>query len=76
MADVHQQDGLLPVLSVRSDPKTASLHGNIHPQIPVRREGFPALNLVRNPESLQREGDRVEQRLVLVHLCLGSETEA
>ena len=36
-----QQGGLLPVLSVRSVPKTASPHVDVHPQIPARREGFP-----------------------------------
>ena len=70
MGDV-QQDGLLPVLSVRSVPKTASPHDDVHPQIPVHHEGFPALNLVKNPKSLQRAGDRVDTRLVLVHLCPG-----
>ena len=81
MGDV-QQDGLLPVPSVRWVPKTASPHDDVHPQIPVRREGFTALNLVRNPKSLQCAGDRVEKRLVLVqlhvlvHLHPGSGTDA
>ena len=68
MGDI-QQDGLPPVLSVR---QTASPYDDVHPQIPLRCEGFPALNLVRNPKSLQRAGDRVEKRLVLVHLRPGS----
>ena len=75
MGDV-QQDGLLLVLSDRSVSMTASSHRDTHPQIPVRREGSPALNLVRNPQSLQRAGGHVEKRLVLVHLFPGSGTDA
>ena len=71
-----QQDGLLSVLSVRSVPKTTSPHDDVHPQIPVRREVFPALHLVRNPKSLQSAGDRVEKRVVLVHVRHGSGADA
>ena len=71
-----RQAGLVPVLSVRSAPKRASSHHVVPPQIPIRRKWFPALDLVRNPNSIQRAGDRVEKRLVLVHLRPGSAAEA
>ena len=60
----------LSLHSVQSVRETASPHDDVHPQIPIGREGFLALNLARNPKSLQREGDRVEKRLV--HLYPGS----
>ena len=71
-----QQDGLLPVFSVRSVPKTASSHDDVHLHIPVRRVGFPALDLVRNPKSLERAGDHGEKRLVLVYLHPDSGADA
>ena len=70
--DDVQKGGLLPVLLERRVPKTASPHDDVHRQIPIGREGFSVPNLVRNPKSLQRAGDRVEERLVLVHLRPGS----
>ena len=75
MGDV-QQDGLLPILSVLSVPKTASPHDDVHPQVPVHREEFPAHNLVRNSKSNQRAGDRVEKWLVLVRLRPDSGADA
>ena len=70
-----QQDRLLSVLSVRSVPKISS-PDDVHPQVPVCSEGFTALHLVWNSESLQRARDRVEKWLVLVHLRPGSGTDA
>ena len=74
MGDV-QQDGLVSVLPVRSVPKTSSTNNDdVHPQVPIFSERLAALHLVWNSEPLQRAGDR--EWLVLVHLRLGSGTDA
>ena len=38
-------------------------------------EGFPALYLMRDPKPLESVGDRMEERLMLVHLRAGSGTD-
>lgn len=64
------------VLAVRSVPKTSSPYDDVHPQVPVCREIFPAFNLARSLGSLRHAGDRVGKRLVLVHMRPGSWTGA
>ena len=63
------------VFPVRSVPETSSPDDDVHPQVPVRREELRAFNLVENPKPLERAGDRVEERLVLVCLLSRSETD-
>ena len=71
-----QEDGRFSLLPTRSVPKTFPPDGDVHPQVSVCMERFAALYLVWIPEPLQRADDRVEKWLVLVHLRLGSGTNA
>ena len=75
MSDV-QQDGFLSVLSVRSVPKTSSPDDDVYPQVPACSERFAALHVVWDSEPLQYAGDRIEKWLALVHLRLGSGSDA
>ena len=74
--DAQQNRLIIPVLPVRSVPKTSSPYDDVHPQVPVCREWFLAINLVNISEPLRRAGDRLEKRLVLIHLRPGSGTGA
>lgn len=62
---------------IRGIPKTSSPHeGYIYSQVMFRRKRFPAFNLVKHANSLERAGNRVGKRLVLVRLlsCSGDNT--
>ena len=48
----------------------------VYPEVSVCKEGSPALYLMRDPKPLESAGDRMEERLVLVHLRAGSGTDA
>ena len=44
----------------------------VHPEVPIRREGLPTFDLVRDLKPFECPGGRVEKRLVLADLRLGS----
>ena len=55
---------------------TSSPNDDLHPEVSVCSEGFPALYLMKDFKLLESAGDRMEARLVLVHLHAGSGTGA
>ena len=73
MGHIHQ-NGLVPVFRVWGAPKIFP-NDDVHPGVSVCGEGFPALYLMRDPKPFESAGERMDERLVLVHLRAGSGTD-